>query len=551
MIVNNSAVIEFPSIDGVYNAAIADADYDGLYFTTGTHILQNSLFGFAKDDAIDSGSGGAGTVVVTNCWIESALHEALAWSGGGRQTWSYDSVLINCGQGIECGWSTGANSPVCHGERLLSLANSIGARFGDNYQGTTALGLKTGFLTVTNSILLHNHRDVFGRPWDDTWDYRAGSMSIQDNFLTVPNPIHPDNQIWNPGADAPRLLPFMRTPPGAAVGIGFANWNSPGLAALSNGVPIRLSTFTTNEVKVDYVVDTPDRTMASGTLEFRPGETVKQIVASSAGLSDRDVVRVSLHSPIGAEITTAVQLFILPDNTTSGEVTLIPFNSTWNYLDDGSNQDIAWRAIAFNDSSWLSGPAQLGYGDNDEATAVRRLGSSGTTNITFYFRKTFTLPDPAAISSLSMRLLRDDAGVVYLNGSEVFRSSNLPVPPVPIDFTTRALSTGENSIDTAIVSARDLRAGENTIAVEIHQESITSSDVSFDLELIGTPVASGARLQIARFGVEHILYWQDLTFHLESAGTLGAPSLWSPLNGVTSPFMLPLVGEARFYRLAK
>jgi hypothetical protein len=230
---------------------------------------------------------------------------------------------------------------------------------------------------------------------------------------------------------------------------------------------------------------------------------------------------------------------------------LIPFNSTWNYLDDGSNQDIAWRAIAFNDSSWLSGPAQLGYGDNDEATPVRRLGSSGTTNITFYFRKTFTLPDPAAISSLSIRLLRDDAGVVYLNGSEVFRSSNLPATPVPIDFTTRALSTGENSIDTATFSARDLRAGENTIAVEIHQESITSSDVSFDLELSGAPVASGARLQIARFGVEHLLYWQDVTFHLESAGALGAPSLWSPLNGVTSPFMLPLVGEARFYRLAK
>ena len=68
----------------------------------------------------------------------------------------------------------------------------------------------------------------------------------------------------------------------------------------------------------------------------------------------------------------------------------------------------------------------------------------------------------------------------------------------------------------------DLRAGENTVAVEIHQESITSSDVSFDLELIGVQVAAAARLQIARFGVENILYWQDLTFHLESAGALGA-----------------------------
>ena len=87
--------------------------------------------------------------------------------------------------------------------------------------------------------------------------------------------------------------------------------------------------------------------------------------------------------------------------------------------------------------------------------------------------------------------------------------------------------------------------------VDLRVDARGSSHRVTDLELIGTPVASGARLQIARFGVEHILYWQDLTFHLESAGALGAPSLWSPLNGVTSPFMLPLVGEARFYRLAK
>jgi len=98
IIVNNSAVIEYPSIDGEYDTAIADADYDGIYFTTGTHILQDSLFGFAKDDAIDSGSGGAGTVVVSNCWVEASLHEALAWSGEGRQTWTYDTVLINNGQ---------------------------------------------------------------------------------------------------------------------------------------------------------------------------------------------------------------------------------------------------------------------------------------------------------------------------------------------------------------------------------------------------------------------------------------------------------------------
>lgn len=549
VIVNNSAVIEFPSVDGHYDAAIADADYDGLYFTTGTHTIRDSLIGFAKDDAIDSGSGGAGTVTVTNCWIESALHEGLAWSGRGRQTWCYDSVVLNCGQGLECGWSTGTNSPLCFAERLLSLANSVGARFGDNYQGTTGLGRKAGFLTVTNSVLLHNHRDVFGRPWDDTWNYRTGNMSIHGNILTAPNPFHPDNLVWNPGTDTPRLLPFLRTPPGAVVGLGFANWNAPGRSALTNGIPVRLSTFTTNEVSVDYSVETSDRTLATGTLTFRPGETVRQIVAPSAGLLADELVRVVLRSPVGAEITTGTQLLVLPDGAIPGNAGLIPFKSVWKYLDDGSDQTVAWRAPAFDDSAWPSGHAQLGFGDEDEATPVRRIGNSGGTNVTFYFRHAFALPDPAAISALTLRLLRDDGGVVYLNGAEVFRTANLPASPAQIGFATRALSGGENTLDSVTLSAGGLLAGENHVAVEIHQDSVESSDVSFDLELVGVPAPTAPELRIARFGNDSLLYWLDPALQLETAGDLGDPSGWSPLDGSASPFVLTVTGEARFYRL--
>ncbi|HEY2952833.1 MAG TPA: Ig-like domain-containing protein, partial [Verrucomicrobiae bacterium] len=63
---------------------------------------------------------------------------------------------------------------------------------------------------------------------------------------------------------------------------------------------------------------------------------------------------------------------------------IVPTNSVWKYLDNGSDQGTAWIAPAFDDSSWASGPAQLGYGDGDEATVV----NSGPTNnyyITTYF----------------------------------------------------------------------------------------------------------------------------------------------------------------------
>jgi len=552
VIVEHSAVIEFPSVDGEVDANIASADYDAIYFTTGTHILQNSLFGFAKDDAIDSGSGGLGTVVVSNCWVESALHEALAWSGEGRQTWSYDSVLMNCGQGIECGWSTGTNSPLCYGEHLLSLGNSVGGRYGDNYEGTTGLGLKTGFLTVTNSFFLYNYRDVWGQVWDNTWNYRVARMDLRDNWFSVANTNHPDNALWDPPADGRRLAEFRRTPAEAAVGVGFANWTALTLTSLTNGIPLRLSTFATNNVSLDYTIETPEAVLSSGTLTFRPGETVKRLFAPITGLSPQSLVLVSLSHPVGCEVTTVPRLILAPPASANTNVTITGFNSSWRYLDDGSNQGTAWRQPGFNDAAWRSGLAQLGYGDSpaDETTTLRRTNSAGTTNITFYFRRTLPSLTPADWVAVQMRLLRDDAGVVYLNGTEVYRSPNLPAFPAAINYLTRASSTGENSIDTATLSTSAFVSGTNWVAVEIHQESITSSDVSFDFELVANLPAPPPRVHIARFGEELILYWDSPSYRLQGSEQLGPGANWTTVPGASPIGVLP-GGSAKFFRLIR
>jgi len=118
-----------------------------------------------------------------------------------------------------------------------------------------------------------------------------------------------------------------------------------------------------------------------------------------------------------------------------------------------------------------------------------------------------------------------------------------------IDFTTTATATGENTVDTAVLAAVDLRSGENLVAVEIHQESITSSDVSFDFELIGTPQTT-IQLRLATFGADHVLYWDDNNAHLESTIALGPNASWSPADSA-GPFTIPMDGSARFYRLVR
>src|SRR6266542_1593440 len=57
--------------------------------------------------------------------------------------------------------------------------------------------------------------------------------------------------------------------------------------------------------------------------------------------------------------------------------TLIAANSTWKYLDDGSNQGTSWRQPAFNDSSWRSGAAPLGYVPEEHGRLINTQLSTG------------------------------------------------------------------------------------------------------------------------------------------------------------------------------
>jgi hypothetical protein len=179
---------------------------------------------------------------------------------------------------------------------------------------------------------------------------------------------------------------------------------------------------------------------------------------------------------------------------------LVPAGSAWRYRDNGSNQGTAWRAPSFNDSAWATGAAELGYGDGDETTTVSD-GPDESRFITTYFRHAFAVADPSVYASLTLSTLRDDGAVVYLNGVEVWRSENMPGGS--IGYQTRAewaLGTPEEAtFYDANVSSSLLVAGQNVLAVEVHQADVTSSDVSFDLRLEGLTsftVTRGPYLQL-------------------------------------------------------
>ncbi len=104
--------------------------------------------------------------------------------------------------------------------------------------------------------------------------------------------------------------------PDSPVGITLgAASNQLSLTALSNGIPIQLSSFITNDVSVDYTVDTPAGVLASGTAQFVPGDLAKLITLSVSNLQNYSLVRVTLANPVGGQLTGVTQTYYvnLPD----------------------------------------------------------------------------------------------------------------------------------------------------------------------------------------------------------------------------------------------
>jgi len=167
---------------------------------------------------------------------------------------------------------------------------------------------------------------------------------------------------------------------------------------------------------------------------------------------------------------------------------LVPAGATWKYLDDGSDMGTEWRDPGFIDTLWASGPAELGYGDGDEATTVSYGTDPDLKHVTTYFRHAFDVADPGSVDLLNLGLVRDDGATVYLNGTEIFRSN---LPPGTITYTTIAPNTisgaGESAWNWFPVDPGLLESGTNVLAVEIHQRSQTSSDISFNLQLNDDP----------------------------------------------------------------
>ncbi|MFT5105844.1 MAG: hypothetical protein ACI9UA_001466 [Pseudoalteromonas tetraodonis] len=223
-----------------------------------------------------------------------------------------------------------------------------------------------------------------------------------------------------------------------------------------------------------------------GSFDRKLWETTADLSASVAGVS---------ISPNTVDIRNGVGTLLVTVGGGAGgaPLTLLPEGSSWKYLADGSDEGMAWRAPGYNDASWDSGPGQLGYGDNDEDTDVGFVETGGDKNATTYFRTTFNVADASAITGLTLNLTYDDGAAIYLNGVEVGKTSNMASDMAFDAYTVGGDdSPGDDAQEAFTISSAQLVTGSNTLAVEIKQGDGSSSDISFDLEVIGQTAGSGS-----------------------------------------------------------
>lgn len=539
MIVNDSAFIEFPS-DSV---EFEDEDHDALYLASGTFAFTNTLFGWTKDDGIDSGGSGYGPLTYQSCWFEATFHEGNSLSGY-KNVHSRDTVYFGVGQGIEDGY----DSPTGRLDHCLFVANKSGVRWGDNYTSGYSY---SGYMLATNCISIYNHRDIFGFNWSANGWTNSDHLSASNNWITTTNRFYPNNTLWNPAVDGPKLAAFGA--PGR-VGVGFASRSS-SLSDSRDGIPVGLSIFCVNQVSVDYAIDSTSGLHLTGTLFFPQGQTRAFLPVPTNATG---VLRVALLNPVNADVTGSSSLFFqnLPADTNAPvPVVLSALGAQWKYLDNATEQGSAWRGTTFDDSTWSNGVARLGFGADAAplGTTIRRFvpGSSTVQGTNYYFRRAVVVTNLTNFTSMQMRYQRDDGCIVYVNGVQVF-TNNMGLPPYTANtFAASTISGASATLTfwTNAISTNVFVSGTNVIAVEVHQVSNTSSDIAWDMELVGVPIPPRPRLNLTRFGLESAMFWTEGGANLEEADVITGP--WTPRTNVPSPVMISPDSTQKYYRLSR
>lgn len=162
-------------------------------------------------------------------------------------------------------------------------------------------------------------------------------------------------------------------------------------------------------------------------------------------------------------------------NTLQNFRTLISAGAEYRYLTPEQPIDISWTESGFDDTDWGVGSSGFGFGDDDDATLLDE------DSVSVFLRTDFTIESLADVTGLVLHMDYDDGFIAYINGVEIARAN---MEDDAFDALAQpdheATLFQNNTIEAFVVdmSNNPLREGENTLAIQVHNASIGSSDLS-------------------------------------------------------------------------
>jgi hypothetical protein len=154
---------------------------------------------------------------------------------------------------------------------------------------------------------------------------------------------------------------------------------------------------------------------------------------------------------------------------------LVSVGEVWHYFkgtEEPSDPISAWLRPEFDDSTWLTGPTGIGFGDGDDATDLLDMVGN---YLSVYMRKSFTVVDPRRLGEVTFRMDYDDGFVAYLNGVEIARKGLTGNPPA---YNEKSTSHEAGGVESFPVATTLLEAGANVLTVQVHNIALSSTDLT-------------------------------------------------------------------------
>ena len=182
---------------------------------------------------------------------------------------------------------------------------------------------------------------------------------------------------------------------------------------------------------------------------------------------------------------------------TPAPLPLVREGDDWRYFKGTAEPPADWNARTFNDRTWLLGPTPIGYEVETgyEARIATNLSDMRNKYLSVYARRQFSITDPSQVTRLIFTMDYDDGYIAYLNGVQVAARS----APASPKYNQPATASHEACCGTTAPTGpcppeqidlsdhiRDLVAGVNILAVQVHNQSLSSSDFIFIPELFAT-----------------------------------------------------------------